>query len=206
MERMKKESVVLFLVLCWIAASCGPKPSPESWTSFEENGVWGFRDGRGKIVIEPKFEAAYDFHGPLAAVALAEGWRFIDRGGRVMDIRPFMIDNGPDYYSEGLARFVKDGRIGFLDEAGRIVIPAQFDFVSTFSEGLAAFCIGCQKVPEGGHLPVRGGKWGYINVRGEMAVKPQYEEASPFEDGRARVRLDGQWIRIDKFGKTAEGF
>lgn len=206
MGSMKKRLFMFFLVFACLTASCGPKKIPEAVTAFEENGLWGFRDGRGQIVIEPGFQAAYDFRGQIAAVAVAEGWRFIDRGGHILDIRPFMTDNGPDDYAEGLARFVKDGRIGFLNEEGRAVIPAQFDFAAPFSEGLAAFCIGCRKITEGEHASMKGGRWGFINVLGEMAIKPDYEEAAPFEDGRARVKLGGEWIDIDRLGKTAEAF
>ena len=206
MGRMKKAVFMLFLVFAWLAASCGPEKPPEALTAFEENGLWGFRDGRGQIVIEPGFQAAYDFHGQIAAVAVSGGWRFVDREGRILDVRPFMTDNGPDDYSEGLSRFVKDGRIGFLDEEGRAVIPAQFDFAAPFSEGLAAFCIGCRRITEGEHASMKGGRWGYIDVLGDMAIKPDYEEVTPFEEGRAKVKLGGRWIDIDRLGKTAGAF
>ena len=42
------------------------------------------------------------------------------------------------YYSEGYAAVQKDGKWGFVDEAGQCVIPCQYDEVGDFSEGLAA--------------------------------------------------------------------
>ena len=38
-------------------------------------------------------------------------------------------------YNEGLAMVEKNGRSGFIDKEGRIVIPLEWDFASDFSEG-----------------------------------------------------------------------
>ena len=40
-------------------------------------------------------------------------------------------------YNEGLAMVEKNGRSGFIDKEGRIVIPLEWDFASDFSEGYA---------------------------------------------------------------------
>jgi len=64
-------------------------------------------------------------------------------------IRPFVVDNGPDYFEDGLARFRIDNKFGFFDRTGKIIIGAQFDFAFPFHEGLAAICAGCKEEPEG---------------------------------------------------------
>lgn len=57
----------------------------------------------------------------------------------------YQYDNGDDYFSEGLQRIVdKDGKIGFRDSIGKIVIPPRYAFAFPFKEGYA-------KVTDAGH-------------------------------------------------------
>jgi hypothetical protein len=50
----------------------------------------------------------------------------------------YAFDNGPDYFQEGLARIVgADGRVGFIDRGGAIVIAPQFVGASGFCHGEA---------------------------------------------------------------------
>ena len=187
--------VALCLVLCggpaWGAA--GLKP-------FEAQGKWGYRDAQGKVVIAARYEVAQEFLPEgIAAVVDEKGWAYIDLRGRVL-IRPFVFDNGPDYFREGLARFVSGGQFGFFDRQAKVVIAARFDFALPFSEGRAAVCSGCREVPQGEHQAVRGGKWGFINRQGELVIPAKFEAAESFEKGRARVELGGQWRHIDAQG------
>jgi hypothetical protein len=136
--------------------------------AFEEDGWWGYKDDKGKIMIRPQFTAAHDFTGEIGAVATKDDWRYIDRNGRILNIQPFIYDNGPDYFQEGLARFRENGKVGFLNEVGKVVIQAQFDFATPFSEGYAAFCSGCQKIEVDEHFLFEGGKWGFIDHHGKV--------------------------------------
>lgn len=169
-------------------------------TPFEAKGKWGYKDAQGKVVIPARYAAAQEFLPEgIAAVADEKGWAYIDAQGRVL-IRPFLFDNGPDYFREGLARFVSGGRFGFFDRHGKVVIPARYAFALPFSEGLAAVCNGCKEVAVGEHKAMRGGQWGYINRQGKLVIPTQYEEAESFENGRARVKLGGQRRHIDPRG------
>ena len=80
-----------------------------------------------------------------------------------------------------------NGKDGFTDESGKIVIPAQFDEVRNFSEGLA---------------PVKqNGKWGYIDKTGEIVIPAQFDYIGNFSEGLASVKQNGKWGFIDKTGK-----
>ena len=109
-------------------------------------------------------------------------------------IIPFLYDNGPDAFADGLARFGANDKIGFFNESGGLIIPARFDFALPFSEGLAAFCSGCRKVQDGEHSRHEGGQWGYIDLTGNAVIAPQYSEARSFEGGEAQVKANGEWI------------
>ena len=43
-----------------------------------------------------------------------------------------------DCLSDGLARIERDGKYGFIDKTGKVVIPLNYDDAWYFSEGLAA--------------------------------------------------------------------
>lgn len=165
---------------------------------------YGYRDAAGQVSIKPRFRHADDFsESGLAAVVDESGWAYIDTSGQVV-VRPFVFDNGPDPFSDGLARFEQEGRFGFFDEQGKVAIEPRFDFAAPFSEGLAAACRGCTRKQDGEHWTVSGGKWGYINRSGEEAIPFAFDEAGPFEEGRASVVQAGESKTIGKDGRPVQ--
>jgi hypothetical protein len=105
---------------------------------FEKGDKWGYKDGRENEVIKPQFIQANDFSPEgMAAVVDDTGWAYIDTRGKII-IRPFVVDNGPDYFQEGLARFTVENKFGFFPKTGKVVIKPRFDFAAPFHEGLAA--------------------------------------------------------------------
>lgn len=191
----------LFMVLMIILGRSATQAQIKLIT-FQENEKWGFKDEKGTVMIKTQFIIAHNFLSTgIVAVVDSIGWAYINTEGNVV-IRPFIYDNGPDYFSEGFARFTSDDKFGFFDETGQIIIEPQFDFVFPFSEGLSAICMGCKKRKEDEHRVVEGGKWGYIDTQGEVIIDVKFEHAKSFERGRARVMMNGQWMTIDKKGNT----
>ncbi len=168
---------------------------------YQKNKLWGYRSTNGNVIIKPRFVVAQDFLASgIASVIDDNGWAYIDTLGNVL-LRPFVFDNGPDYFHQGLARYVEDGKIGFFDETGSIIIPANYSFANPFQEDRAAVCFGCRKEYYGEHYSMVGGKWGFINRDGEMVIDARYEDVSDFKDGEAQVKL-GKWFTIDTFGNV----
>ena len=92
-------------------------------------------------------------------------------------------------FSEGLAAIRVNGRVGFMDKAGNVVIEPKYDDVYPFSEGLA---------------PVElEDKWGYVDKDGNMVVPLQYNIGHMFSEGFASVELEGKWGYIDRNGRFA---
>lgn len=152
--------------------------------AFEQEGQWGYQNEKNQTVISPQFMMANDFTQGIASVVDEQGWAFINATGQVV-IRPFIFDNGPDYFVDGLARFVEHGKMGFFNEQYKIVIAAQFDFVEPFTDGLAAFCMDCQLVKsDDEHRMIQGGKWGYIDKTGHIVVKANFASESALEKQR----------------------
>lgn len=196
----------LNLALLLFLAGCASQERPGSTrlVPFEQEGKWGYKDSQGKVVIGPRFVIAQDFSAEGIAPVVDEiGWAYIDTKGNVV-IRPFVFDNGPDYFREGVARFTVDGKFGFFDKSGKIVIKPQFGFALPFSEGLAAICEGCKEEAAGEHRLAKGGRWGFINKQGEISIPLSFEAAESFQDGRARVKFKGQWRLINKGGRVVK--
>ena len=91
------------------------------------------------------------------------------------------------YHLELTPMIYIDGKYGYTDKEGKIVIEPQYDGAGTFSEGLAKVEI--------------NGKYGYINKRGKMVIEPQYDLAWRFSEGLASVKINGKHGYIDKRGK-----
>ncbi len=174
--------------------------------SFQDSrGLYGFKNVRGEIVIPAKFKYAYKFNKyGIAAVQTDNNWQYINTRGRVL-LQPFIFDNGPDYFQEGLARCVnKNNKVGFFTERGIIVIKPKYDFATPFSEGFSSVCIGCKNVPVfrgSEYHVVRGGKWGIIDKTGKILVKLDYDHAERFNNGVAELKKGSVKYFVDRTGR-----
>lgn len=161
----------------------------------------GVKDKAGKIIVPAQFKVfsfLKDGDPVEGETILFDGskegekteknaWGYVyDRNGKFL-YQPFLFDNGVDYFSEGLRRLVKNGKVGFADRNGKIVIEAEHDFAFPFNYGYAAFCDGCDwEKTNDEHRSIVGGKWGVMNVKGET-VQPL---AKPSEKD---VEIDGKY-------------
>jgi len=110
-------------------------------------------------------KAFYDSDG-LSSLQTGGKFYYFNKSGKT--VRVITYDNGPDYFVEGLARTIKNGRIGFFDKSLNIVIKPQYDFAFPIKNGISIVCNGCRVVREGEYSQVQGGKWGAINKKGEV--------------------------------------
>ena len=91
-------------------------------------------------------------------------------------------------FSESMAVVRKDGKYGYIDVSGRLVIPVKYQDAGAFSAGLAPVCL--------------YGKYGYVDKSGEMVVPFKFSYAFPFSEGLAAVELNGKVAYIGPDGKT----
>ncbi len=176
---MIRSAILLLVLLISLpfsapAGADGPRPP----ILFEQGDRFGYRRADGTIQIPARFPMAEPFSEQGLAAVVAEGgyWVLIDTRG-VERLRPFVFDNGPDPFQEGLARFIDRGKIGFHDRWGRVAIAARFDFAQPFNGGIALFCTGCQKRWMGEHGFYQGGDWGAIDRRGRELFR--FDEKNP---------------------------
>ncbi|MCD8287408.1 MAG: WG repeat-containing protein, partial [Porphyromonadaceae bacterium] len=122
----------------------------------------------------------------------------------------------------------KKGKYGYVDEAGKAVIPYKYAEAEPFENGLAKVRQGNKygfidvhgqpvgkmkyslilpftgdycRVASGGSDKgggLTGGKWGVLNTRGEEVIPPVYDEIGSFEQGFASVKKGKKYGLIDE--------
>lgn len=91
-------------------------------------------------------------------------------------------------FSNGLGKVFVDGKAGFINTKGEVVIKPQFKYAGRFQENLAP-------------VEFDDGKWGYIDKKGEVVIKPVFDWALIFREGRALVQVGKKWGFINSKGK-----
>jgi hypothetical protein len=95
-------------------------------------------------------------------------WVAIDSKVNVLfDIVSF--DNGPDFFKEGLTRVIRNGKMGYANKFGQVIIPCQFDFAWPFKNGKAKVTFKAQEYQDkfDEHKKVDSKEWFYINTFGQ---------------------------------------
>ena len=91
--------------------------------------------------------------------------------------------------STPLFSIVQNGKIGFIDSTGKVVIEPKYDNVTSFSEGLARV-----KIDE---------KYGFIDSSGKIIIEPQFENVNSFSDGLATFTIGDKWGFINRTGNIS---
>ncbi|HCU45129.1 MAG TPA: hypothetical protein DF610_09900 [Sphingobacterium sp.] len=127
-----------------------------------DSSLVGVRNEKGTIIIPPIHHVYHDFDlnvpiddpfiefiGVLGDEEDADNPAFAvstvyDRKGNIL-YYPQFFDNGSDYWSEGLRRYVEKGKIGFVNLLGDKISPADWGFALPFNYGYATVYAGKMK-------------------------------------------------------------
>ncbi|MFA0964576.1 WG repeat-containing protein [Roseivirga sp. BDSF3-8] len=138
---------------------------------YAEDGLYGYIDPKGEVVIPARYSEANAFSEGLALVRQGDKQGFINGRGEWVfstefdEIFPF---------AGGRAVVYKDGLAGYIDTSGKVVIAPQFAEAWSFSEGVAA-------------VQHADGLYGYIDSTGTYVIPPQYAYAEAFSEGLAAI-------------------
>ena len=99
-------------------------------------------------------------------------------------MEPMDLDSISPFF-EGLALIEQNGKYGFINHQGDVVIPLLYDDANAFSDGLA--------------LVRQNGRYGYVDKTGNMIISSQWINAKSFSEGLAAVG-NSYWGYIDKKG------
>ncbi|QKW17408.1 WG repeat-containing protein [Verrucosispora sp. NA02020] len=185
-------------------------PYPRSWDEVLERerppapardgdeGLWGYADDEGEMVVPARYAEAQPFREGLAWVRgpQSDRWSLIDLTGETV-VEPTYLAARP--FSDGLAWVVRDDS-GWLavDTDGAVVVPPGFAEVRPFRRGVAA---------------VRRDGWGAVDRTGQIVVPTRYHGFhTTLADGRyvdgftdeglAVVDLGGRKGVVDRTGQV----
>jgi len=102
------------------------------------------------------------------------------------------VDEISVFSENGLAAFRKNGKWGFINTEGNVVVSAQYDQVYAYTEGLAAVKL--------------AGSWGFIDENGDMVIQNKYASVRSFSSGMAWVKKESgssYWWFINQSGKES---
>ncbi len=188
----------------------------EDYTLYEENGLYGYKDASGEVVIEAAYEDAYLFSDGMALVKARtydctgadydayNCYGYINAEGKL--ITPFDYMGYSSDFNEGSAVVYKsadnDGLRGwFIDKNGEKLFDGR-KFISgePFSEELAVVQLHGEMAIKDAFVPrdEEENEYTYIDRDGNFATDERYDYAGSFEDGYAIVVKDGVKYRINK--------
>lgn len=155
--------------------------------------LFGYKDGNGKVVIQPKYIDVRPFKEGLAAVAVKSSygtplWFFVDNAGKEIaqsnskDIKGNLGYGEVSDFSEGLAA-VKGygGKWGFIDKTGKEVIKLKYENVQSFNDGIA--------------WVEYKGDWGLIDQTEKVLLPFCYNQAISLGEGLYKVKYNYEKLK-----------
>ncbi len=168
-----------------------------------KNGKHGFKDRSGKVVIDYKFDYAFDFSEGLARVELDGKYGYINTNGDF--VIPCQYRSATDY-TNGRAYVEKNGKSFFINKPTNVVASGN-EAKKEFGETIKLSKTKIQKAydkkydyHEGYALAIKDGKYGYIDHSDKIVISFQYENAANFSKGKAFVTKRGKDFYINKKG------
>ncbi|QIP13787.1 WG repeat-containing protein [Spirosoma aureum] len=159
----------------------------------EKDALYGYLNDKGEEIMKPKLTIPYFFRNGLA------NFGHYENGNVYMNTRLklglFVECTKGDDFSDGLAAVIRNGKVGFINTKGELVIPAEYDYQErngmTF---LPSFYLGRASVE-------KNGKHGFINKKGETIIPFNYDDTgSFFETGITSVEINKKHGAIDTLG------
>ncbi len=167
---------------------------PGAWYSFDEKvqgeslqgSLRGFKDGNGNVRILPKFTGftmATRFDDLIAVTEEKNGkwdsYYLLKDGTEFGKDSLFVVDFSFDCESEGFIKFHdrKNDKVGMFGKNGKVAIPAVYNAMSGFKNGMAVALAGAEKVhmkhdhSDCDHWYWGGGTYYLINTKNEVLVE-----------------------------------
>lgn len=172
---------------------------------FEKDGLFGYIDQNGDIVVEPKYVDAEQFSEGLAVVRKSQAmdmqYGFINEiGEEVIPCKYTVVSN----FSCGYAivsesnKWSTDGEYiyYYINRNGEKVFDQTYKGGKPFSEGYAPVMLQGEVYvsPNTDNFP----KWGYIDTEGIVVSEEFYDDAFEFLNGYACVKVNNKYKIIDK--------
>jgi WG containing repeat len=165
--------------------------------AWGNDGLNGYLDTNGCLVIDYQFADAQDFSYGLAAVTYGQDFEtalhgYIDKSGEM--VIPEQFVSASEFCSNGLAVVEVSGeKYGLIDKTGQLVLPPKYDWLFAMTDDsddediLYKFCEG-----EGDDT------YGVIDSQGNIIIEPMYRKISSGGE-LIKAELAGAWGYEPKF-------
>lgn len=183
---MKHSFYIIFLLFF---TNCSKK----SLIPFETSEGWGYKKNN-KIIIKPKYGIAGTFTDcGIAPVGDKNGNYYINKKGRKMNIPTFETGYFLDKFINGVARFKKNDKIGFINECGEIVIQSKFDYAEPFYNNISIVYKKSIK------------KYGAIDKEGKLIIPYKFDRINNFKkDNKSKAKYKNKVVTINIKGEIIE--
>jgi hypothetical protein len=84
---------------------------------------------------------------------------------------------------------IQNGKVGYINRKGEVVVAPQFALGFPFSEGLAVVCVDAD------------GKCGFIDQTGKIVIPTEFKQAMRFSEGLAAIKVADKIGFIDQTGR-----
>nr|MCR6538494.1 WG repeat-containing protein [Campylobacter lari] len=131
----------------------------------------------GNFIIKPQFDDISYFSDSVFLVKKDEKFGLIALDGKTILEPEFTLcdkwhsvkaDYAISINKEKLKWIVIDGKSGFVDEKGKILVEPKFNFVSDFTNGFAVVRL--------------NGKFGLINTKRDFFIEPEFDKIEQLEN------------------------
>ena len=149
-----------------------------------KDGKWTLRNAKGEDLTGKTYtgvvmdEKKIVYRNSRLFVEADGGYHMIDIDGKVQNKEKYQdvrIFNDTTY-----AAVKVNGKWGFADKNGKLVISAQYEDARSFANGMAAVKI--------------DGQWGFIDLEGNVVIQPQFADAKDFTaSGTVYVNTGKEW-------------
>lgn len=165
---------------------------------FKKDGIYGYKNINGDIVIMPQYTSAREFKENVACVGNGKYYGYIDTNGE--KVIPFKYTSASSF-KNGIARvevenYTDSGQYMYINKEGQYITNNKFSIGYEFSDGYAAVIRHSNPIS----VPLKINErqnWTYINTEGDYVSTKIFEDAYSFDNGYAFVKNNGKWGMID---------
>lgn len=169
-------------------SNSSPRPSTSGRLfPFQQNGLWGYKNSSGQVVIEATLSYAGEFKESIAFASRDGLFGIISRNG-IWLVEPQWTDALP--FSENKAAVKSGSKWGYINTDYELVIDYMFDEAYSFSCGRA--------LVKDSSL---GDGYGYIDIQGNLAASAKWRKANSFSEDKAFVKSGSTGYIINKIGE-----
>jgi hypothetical protein len=170
----------------------------KSYTPIQDNGLWGYIDTSGHIVIPAKYDFATIFKNGIAAVKLNDKWGFINTQGK--EFIPVKYDSlslhgFETMFEHGIAYVKLNDKWGLINTQGEEITPIRYDNISL------SFMDNYLQSPPIFRVSI-GEKTGILDVNGNEIIPVIYDYigSSLSTNELTTIRLDDKWGFANRSG------